>query len=61
MNYQVIDEGDVFIAYAKEEPFTYNPINFIYEPGEIYFEFGNTEEQALERLKEDLGLTNKKE
>ena len=32
MNYQVIDEGDVFIAYAKEEPFTYNPINFIYKP-----------------------------
>jgi len=43
-----------YVAMAKREPFTCDNPHPIYEPGDLWFEFGVTPEQALERLKESL-------
>lgn len=42
-----------FVAFAKREPFTCNA-NFVLEPGEMWFNFGESEEDALKNLKLEL-------
>ena len=45
-----------WVAFAKHEPF----IAFgdaIREPGEVWFEFGSTSNEAMARLKTAIGLT----
>ena len=54
MNYCVVKGKSKYIALAKIEPFTCENPDPILEPGELWFEFGNTPEQALDRLKESL-------
>lgn len=54
MNYCVIKGRNQYIALAKKEPFTRENPDPINEPGELYFEFGNTPEQAMSKLKESL-------
>jgi hypothetical protein len=41
-----------YFAMAKHEPFVGD--NVMTEPGDVWFEFGDTEEQALCRLKRSL-------
>lgn len=39
-----------YIAYAKKEPFIYNGLNskiFAYEPGELWFKYGETWHEAF--------------
>jgi len=54
MNYCVVKGKNKYIALAKKEPFTCENPDLIRETGELWFEFGNTPEQALDRLKESL-------
>lgn len=54
MHYHVIKGINHYIALAKEEPFTRENPDPIREPGELWFEFGDTPEQALERLNASL-------
>jgi len=52
--YSVYQGVSEYVALAKREPFTHPDPHPIYEPGELYFEFGDTPEEALERLKGSL-------
>lgn len=45
-----------WIALAKREPFVLEEPSAIREPGDVWFEFGDTEEEALTKLKRSLGL-----
>jgi len=54
MYFCVVKGKTKFIALAKNEPFTSENPDPILEPGEIYFEFGENEKQALDKLKESL-------
>jgi hypothetical protein len=54
MNYCVIKGKTKFIALAKEEAFTCDNPDPIKEPGEVYFEFGNTPDEALANLRKSL-------
>ena len=40
-----------WIGLAKTEPFTCENPNPIFEPGEIYFDFGETRDEAIENVK----------
>jgi hypothetical protein len=50
MFFKVVKGKANYIALAKTEPFTRNDPNPILEPGDLWFEFGQTEEEALENL-----------
>ncbi len=54
MKFCVVKGVTKYIVMAKKEPFTSNHPHPIYEPGEIYFEFRDTEEEALDNLKKSL-------
>jgi hypothetical protein len=54
MNYCVVKGKSRYIALAKEEPFTSENPNPVLEPGELWFELGDTAEEALSKLKESL-------
>lgn len=45
--------GPGYVAFAKREPFVADA-HFAYEPGEMWFEFGATEDEALKNLKREL-------
>jgi hypothetical protein len=54
MYFSVFKGSSKYVALAKKEPFTCDNPDPIYEPGELWFEIGDTSDQALERLKESL-------
>ena len=54
MNYCVVKGKTKYIALAKEKPFTSETPDPILEPGWVWFEFGDTQEKALDRLIESL-------
>lgn len=54
MYFYVFKGTSTYVALAKNEPFTCANPNPIYEPGDLWFEFGDTPEQALANLKESL-------
>lgn len=39
-----------YVALAKREPFVTQGPDPVYEPGELWYEFGDTPEEALGRL-----------
>jgi hypothetical protein len=47
-----------WIALAKHEPFTSDNPDPITEPGDLWFEFGDTPEEAIKNLKSSLGQTD---
>ena len=54
MNFYVTKGKTKYIALAKEEPFTSDNPDPILEPGELHFAFGNTPEEALQNVKQEL-------
>lgn len=53
--YYTIYKGSILsqhIALAKETPFIDG--RYLFEPGKVWFELGDTKEEALDRLKETL-------
>jgi hypothetical protein len=49
--FAVVKGKNKFIAMMKKEPFTCENPNPIKEPGELWFEFGETQEQAFQKLR----------
>ena len=52
--FSVVKGKTKYCAMVKKEPFTCEHPNPVSEPGELWFEFGNTPEQALKKLKDEL-------
>lgn len=51
MNFVVIPgKKKLYIGLAKKEAFTSKTPDPILEPGELWFEFGKTPEEALEKI-----------
>jgi len=48
--YAVVQGKDKFIGLAKKEPFTCKNPDPIKEPGELWFEFGDTPSEALHAI-----------
>lgn len=56
MNFYVYAGRSKWIAMAKEEPFIMSKPSCIDEPGDVYFDMGNTAEEAITKLRESLRM-----
>ncbi len=54
MYYRVIQGNSQFIAFAKKEPFVNQDVDIFDEPGDLWFEFGDTPGRALKNLKRSM-------
>ncbi len=52
MYYTVYKDVVLYIALAKKTPFVNG--YYLHEPGTVWFEYGETKEEALDNLKEEL-------
>jgi hypothetical protein len=61
MYYAVFKGTSKYVALAKNEPFVTNPPDAMWEPGDVWFEFGATAEEALVQLKASLVIEGHKD
>jgi hypothetical protein len=53
-HYAIFKGVSKYVALAKQEPFISDPIHPFYEPGDLWFEFGETPGEAMTHLKASL-------